>query len=46
MRGKGHNDKNMYFCPSCGTLLTNNGDIYYCDTCNKKWVKNNETMDI
>lgn len=40
MKGKGHNNKNIFFCPTCGTLLANINDNYYhCTQCNKQWRK-------
>lgn len=43
MKGKGHNNKSIYFCPDCGTQLSNiNDNDFHCNICNKKWRKNTE----
>ena len=43
MKGKGHNNKSIYFCPDCGVQLSNINDIdFHCNICNKKWRKNTE----
>lgn len=36
LRGKGHNDKKMYYCPNCGSKLNETereNDEYYCPKC-------------
>lgn len=40
--GKGHNDKNIYFCPKCGvqleSFLDDHGDLHYgCPQCRERY---------
>lgn len=42
MRGKGHNDKNVYFCPQCGSRIVlyqdEHGDFHHgCPQCRKTY---------
>ena len=42
MRGHGHNNKGLYFCPSCGNQLMQTSG-FYCSQCQKSYnVRRNE----
>lgn len=35
----GHNDKNQYFCPKCGSLLIEDDHVYSCPNCKTQFHK-------
>lgn len=42
LRGKGHNDKNMYYCPNCGSKLNETereNNEYYCPKCGNTYSR-------
>lgn len=49
LRGKGHNDKNMYYCPSCGGKLdekVRENSEYYCSKCGNTYSKKIKLTNI
>lgn len=35
----GHNDKNQFFCPKCGSLLIENDHVYSCPNCKSRFQR-------